>query len=232
VKLRTSVAAVLTAAGITTLSVPAHAAGGAWDTALGPGSGTGATSASPWISAPAAGSIYAEWNFFTDEAGATFVDLSPDIGSFGLGGGTASVTETSGGGFFTGGNIYSFSTATVFNVATPGGLSGIYDVWLRIATLGTVANTTATLNGVAAERVESFSGVAGGMGGDEKEWYWKWTVPATGTYSFAFGAPGPHMSLDQVAIYAAAAPVPEPGTYAMLGLGLAGMALAGRRRRR
>lgn len=231
-KLRTSVAAALAVAGITTLSAPAQAAGGVWDTALGPGSGSGATSASPWISAPAAGSIYAEWNFFTDDTGATFVDQTPDIGSFGLGGGTASVTETSGGGFFTGGNIYSFSTATAFNVVTPGGLTGAYDVWLRISTLGTVANTTATLNGVAAERVESFAGAAGGMGGDEKEWYWKWNTPAASTYTFAFGAPGPHMSLDQVAIYATAAPVPEPSTYAMLGLGLAGMALAGRRRRR
>lgn len=69
-KLRTSVAAALAVAGITTLSAPAQAAGGVWDTALGPGSGSGATSASPWISAPAAGSIYAEWNFFTDDTGA------------------------------------------------------------------------------------------------------------------------------------------------------------------
>lgn len=227
----TRLAASLAAASLLALGTSsAFAAGAVWDTALGPGSGSGATSATPWIAAPATGSLYAEWNYFTDDSGPTVVDSTPDIASFGLGAGAASLTETTGFAFIPGsGNVYSFSGATAFSLSLPGG-SGIFDVWLRASTQGTLPNTTATLNGVAATAVQTYTAPAGGMGGDEKEMYWKWSVASAPTYSFAFSASGSSMSLDQLAVYAA--PVPEPSTYAMLGLGLAGLALARGRRRR
>lgn len=211
----------------------ALAAGGVWDTGLGPGSGNGATSATPWISAPAAGSKYAEWNFFTDDNGLTalIVDNTPDIANVNLGG-TATVTETTNASFLTsGGNIYSPSVPTAFTLSMPGGVGSAFEVWLRASTIGSLLSTTATLNGVAATAVESFGQtVIGGFGGDEKEWYWKWNVAAAPTYSFAFNAASSSVSLDQLAVYAA--PVPEPSTYAMLALGLAGLAVARARRSR
>lgn len=230
-------AAPLAAAAIAfAFTSPAHATSGVWNTGLGPGSGTGANSANPWIASPADGSKYAEWNVFNDQNGntsLTIVDSIPDIGSFGLGAGAATLTETSGGAFVTGGgNIYSFAVPTTFTLSLPGAAAGTFDVWLRIASLGTLPTTTASLNGIAATHVETYTESLGGMGGDEKEWYWKWTVSSAPALSFAFSATGSSMSLDQLAVYASPVPVPEPSTYAMLGLGLAAMALARGRRRR
>ncbi|MBK8019436.1 MAG: PEP-CTERM sorting domain-containing protein [Betaproteobacteria bacterium] len=211
----------------------ASAATGMWDTALGPGSGNGATSATPWIASPAAGSLYAEWNFFNDSDSSTpltIQDATPDIAAAGLGSGVAQFAETTGGAFITGGgNVYSPTVATAFTVSLPG-VSGATEVWLRAATLGSLLEASATLNGVAAEAQESYSVPipGGGFGGDEKEWYWRWTLPtAASSLQFSFASSASSVSLDQVAVYAA--PVPEPGTYAMFGLGLAGLAAFARR---
>lgn len=195
-----------------------------WDSPVAGFSGTGATSASAWIASPPAGSRYAEWNFFN-----ALTDDSPDIGSFG---GAASVTENSGGAFVTGGgNMYSPGVATDFSATLAGGGTGLWDVYLRVSTLGTTAATGATLNGIAATSVESFSApITGGFGGDEQEVYWKWTVAAAPVYTFAFAASGSSMSLDQLGLYAVQA-VPEPQTYAMFGLGLGLLGLARLRRR-
>jgi hypothetical protein len=216
-----------TAGALLALGNPAWSAGGKWDSAVpvpgSAGAGSGASSASPWVETPAAGSVLAEWNFFDSYP----TDASPDIA------GAGSVTEGSGMAFITGGgNIYSFAAPTSFEVTTAA-LAGPGEVWLRIATLGTVANTSATLNGVAAIAQETYAGSSGSsFGGAEKEWLWKWTLGdtvATG-FLFAFAASGSSMSLDQLAVYAAPrAPIPEPSSVALL---VAGLGLIGARLRR
>ncbi len=205
------------------ISSQAFAATGRWDSALAGFTGNGATSATPWIASPPAGSRYAEWNFFNG-----LTDNSPDIGGSGD---AASVTENSGSAFVTGGgNIYSPSFVTDFTVTLAGGGTGPWDVFLRVATLGSAAASTATLNGIAATAIETFSApIVGGFGGNEQEVYWKWTVDAAPTYTFVFVAATSSMSLDQLAVFAA--PVPEPQTYALFGLGLGLLGLARARRR-
>jgi hypothetical protein len=207
----------------TLVSSHAFATTGQWDSAVAGFAGSGATSATPWIASPAAGTYYAEWNFFNG-----LTDDSPDIGSFG---GAASVTENSGGAFVTGGgNIYSPGVTTDFTATLAGGGSGQYDVYLRLSSLGTTAATSATLNGIEATAVETYAvAITGGFGGNEQEVYWKWTLDAAPTYTFAFAASSSSMSLDQLALFAA--PVPEPQTYALFGLGLGLLGLARVRRR-
>ncbi len=220
-KWKTIAAALAVGAAFSAATTTVFATAGKWDTPLGPGAGNGATAASPWIASPMG--PYAEWNFFNSYP----TDSTPDIAGLG------SVTENTGGAFITGGgNIYSFAVATDFTATLSGAtVAPAYDVWLRIATLGALASTTATLNGVAATAVETFSEtITGGFGGAEKEWYWRWLGVAPGSYTFAFGASGSSMSLDQLALYAA--PVPEPSTWAMLVAGLVSLAAIARRRGR
>lgn len=225
-------AAALLALGLCT---NAAAATGRWDTALGPGNGSGATSASPWIAAPAPGSVYAEWNFMSDDEplSLTIEDLTPDIAAVGLGAGPVRLAETSGTAFVTGGgNIYALGGVGTFTLEVPGITGTPMDVWLRASTLGSLLAPTATLNGVAATLTPTFTSTLGGaFGGTEQEVYWMWSnVAPAATLNFALAATSSSLSLDQVAVYAA--PVPEPGTYALMALGLAGIAFSVRRRTR
>lgn len=223
---RASLSALVLAA-VLPIAQQAEAASGRWDTALAvtgsAGTGNGASSATPWIATPAAGSVYAEWNFFNDYP----TDNIPDIA-----GGGASLTENTEAAFLTGGgNIYSFAFATDFTLTT-NAVAGAADVWLRAGTLGTVFNTVATLNGVNATATETFSAViVGGFGGGEQELFWKWSNVSAPSYTFSFEASESSLSLDQLGVYAAAAaPVPEAGSAMMLVAGLAAMGFVSRRR--
>jgi len=185
--------------------------------------------ANPWGSETPVS--YAEWNVFNSTN-----DTTPDVAVTART--VASVQETSGGAFLTGGgNIYSFSGATSFTATLSGSTSGLFDVYLRIGTLGTLASTTATLNGISASSVLQFNEDQGTvMGGAtaEQELYWKWSnVTASSLYTFQFNSSSSSMSLDQVALAAISVPtvtaVPEPEAYSMMGLGLGLMAFSARR---
>lgn len=215
--------AVLSAA----LLVPglSGAATGQWDSpALGQ-AGTGASAASPWIGSAAADSLYAEWNFFNGTA-----DASPDIA------GSGTLAETTGAAFVTGGgNIYSFSAATAFSATLAAEATGTWDVYLRVAGLGTAVADVATLNGVSATRSVTYTEALGGFGGDEEESLWHWSLPpGADSFTFLFNATGSSLSLDQVALYAVrtAAPVPEPESWALMAAGLGAMGLVMLRRAR
>jgi hypothetical protein len=184
----------------------------------------------PWGTATT--SQYAEWNVFNSTN-----DTSPEVAL--SAGTTASVRETTGASFVTsGGNIYSFAAATAFTSTLSGTAGGLFDVYLRISTVGTLANTTATLNGVNATLVSQLYESQGDFGGFgtsyEQEAYWKWTgVTGSSLYTFNFSSSSSSMSLDQVALATVAVPtvtpVPEPEAYSMMALGLGLMAFAARR---
>lgn len=221
--LRTA-ASVGTALALGTLSSSALAAAGQWDSAAAGFSGTGTNAANPWISAPAGGSSYAEWNAIFGYP----VDNTPDIG------GAGTLTELTGAAFPTsGGNIYGFSGPSAFKLDVAGATSGLFDVYLRVSTVGSAVADVATLNGVNATRVLTFSqAITGGFGGAEEESLWKWTVNATGPWVAQFNASASHMSLDQVGFYAVSiTPVPEPETWALMIAGLAAVGALSRRRR-
>ena len=98
---------VATALALSALSTPAMATAGQWDSAAAGHNGTGTSASTPWISALAEGSSYAEWNAIYGYP----VDDTPDIA------GAGTLTETTGSGFPTsGGNIYGFSGATAFTL--------------------------------------------------------------------------------------------------------------------
>lgn len=200
----------------------AHATSGQWDTAALGYSGSGSDSANAWIATPDAGSSYAEWNVILSYP----TDNTPDIA------GAGTLTELTGGAFATSsGNIYGLGGPTSFQIDLAGSASGLWEVYLRVGTLGSVALEEATLNGVSATRVLTYdNAITGGFGGAEQESLWKWTVTGTGNWVFNFGASAAHMSLDQVAVYAVQTAVPEPQTWALLGAGLGAMGLLRRRR--
>lgn len=198
----------------------ALAAGDIWDTA------------NPWGTDTL--SEFAAWNVFNNNnpvPNSNIIDNTPEV----AGSGVASVKENTAQAFLTGGgNIYSFSAATNFTATLAGSTSGLFDVYLRIATLGTAPIATALLNGVSATITTTNVGSLGGFGGEELESYWKWSdVSGSALYTFQFGASGSSLSLDQLALATVAVPiaaVPEPETYGMMLAGLGLMGFVARRR--
>lgn len=197
----------------------AFATAGVWDTTA------------PWGTT----SQYAEWNTFESSALSTG-DTTPEVGL--SAGTTASLKETTGGAFLVGGNVYSFAVATQFTATLSGTTGGLYDVYLRIATVGSTASqTSALLNGQAATQVvvqkTESQGDFGGFGTSyEQELYWKWSgVTGANLYTFNFGAASTSMSLDQLSLATVAVTaVPEPEAYGMMALGLGIVSLIARRR--
>lgn len=177
------------------------------------------------------GSVY--WAEFDAFGGLT--DDTPDVGS--APGATYRVQETSGGAFVTsGGNIYSFSVPTVFEVsvtADAGDLaSGPTKASLRLQTLGTELDyDSVTLNGVGVSYADLiFGGSLGGFGGGGYEVLYVWNL-ASGLTSalFEFRAAGSSMSLSKLAVDIA--PVPLPAAAWLLGSALVGLTAIARRRK-
>lgn len=205
-------------------------------------------SSNPWGSSSFA--EYAGWNSFGPASGdaawsgngsTNRTDSTPDFGSGGV------VKETSASSFVTsGGNIYSFALPTAFTATLSGTTGSFYDVYLRIATIGTISNTSATLNGIAGVTTLAYSASGGEVFGGEatdQERFWKWSnIAGSALYTFNFSAAGSSMSLDQLQLATIALPqvieiptgpvsaVPEPETYAMMIAGLGLMGLVARRR--
>lgn len=203
-------------------------------------SGSAFATANVWdTTAPWTGSLLAQYAEWTDIE--SINDTTPET----LTNATAGLTldnPAQSGGYSNGSNIYGLgifpgAVGMQFTATLAGGATdGFYDVYLRIGTLGSIANTSATLNGNAASAVVSTIGpITTVMGGAsaEQELYWKWSdVAGASLYTFAFSASAPHLSLDQVALATvakSATAVPEPESYAMLALGLGVVSLIRRR---
>ena len=189
----------------------------------------------------ASGTTYQHWSFFDDYP----TDSLPDLGNINPNG-TASITETTGGGLVTGsGNIYTPGAAANFVVtipeqdvpAPPHDITAL----VQIRTLGTLLDlSSVTLNTLAPKMYFELFSAPSPMGGANVEHWFLFNVPYT---SFGDGV-GPdvedltlnftstdiHMSLDEISIDTAIRPfgfypeaVPEPSTALLALASLAGV---------
>lgn len=181
------------------------------------------------------GTFYADWDVFGGTS-----DSTPEL-SFGLG--SASVTETSGMAFVTGGgNIYSFSAATEFTTTLSGAdqpIEGTRTVMARFKTLGTVLaddSIVLSVNGTEYQPTSFellYNLPLGGMGGNDQEKVFVWELVPDGAYTFNFAASESSLSLARYATYASeVTPVPEPSTCVLFGVSTAVVLYMARRRRR
>lgn len=205
-------------------------------------SGSAFATANVWdTTAPWTGSTLSQFAEWTDIE--SINDSTPDAFT----NATANLTlnnPAQSGGYSNGSNIYGLgifpgAVGMQFTTTLGGGeVGGFYDVYLRVGTLGSVPNITASLNGSSANatNVSTIGPITIVMGGEsaEQEVYWKWAnVAGASLYTFTFSASAPHMSLDQVALATVAvSAVPEPEAYGMMGLGLGLLTLATRRSRK
>lgn len=176
-----------------------------------------------------AGTLYAEWDTFSDASYPGIRTAAPDVGALGtsnahIGWNTGTFTAGSG-------NLYSFSVDEVFQVSLSGSVP-IGPVRAVLQTEGWGIDfdlATVLLNGIAPTvstvtfQDPAYESSFGIVTLTQRLFYWD-LASAPNSYSFGFESDGHSMSLAQVAIDIAAAPVPEPETYALLaaGLGLVG----------
>jgi prepilin-type N-terminal cleavage/methylation domain-containing protein/prepilin-type processing-associated H-X9-DG protein len=159
----------------------------------------------------AAGSIYAEWDTFATPEGPN----PPDVAMFGFAdSAAANVAEQSGLAFITsGGNIYSFSGATDFDVTVPGSALGENlntRFVAQIVTLGTEVDTDSMRLSYGVGNQESPADCSvelgrtelGGFGGYQVTTLFAWDVAALSptTFLLEFNALGSSMSLANLAI--------------------------------
>ncbi len=210
------------------------------------------TSPTSWTRQVTSNTTYQHWDIF----GGYPTDSSPDVGDFNANG-TASLTETSGSAFLTGGgNIYSFSAATDFVVTIPEADIPSPDhnvtALVQIKTLGNELDYDSVLiNGLSPVASEFLTRIVlGGMGGSDVEAAFVFNIPYAAfgdgvagveNLSLTFNASASSMSLDQLSIDTALSSdgfysseitgtIPEPASLALLGLG--GMAIFSRGRGR
>jgi hypothetical protein len=220
------------AIGLACVSIVQTAAAEEWAVDVNPSNGFGGVTDLWDISL--AGTFYADWDIF-----GSLADDSPNF-SFGLG--TASVTETGGQAFITGGgNIYSFAAVTSFTTTLStgeGAIEGTRTVVARFKTLGTALADDSVLLSVNGTQYAPSSSqllynlALGGFGGNDQEKIFVWTVP-DGDYTFTFNSAESSMSLARYATYASdVTPIPEPSTCVLLGISTGVVLFMVRRRRR
>lgn len=177
-----------------------------------------------------AGTIYAEWDTFTDSSYGATSDrtAAPTTGSSGTT--DAFISWNSGTFPASSGNPYNFSGPEIYQTSIVGAdIDGGVRAVLQIEGWGTELDLDSVLlNGLMPTVTsityvdDSYPSSFGDVVLTQYLFYWDLASAST-SYVFDFSS-GAHMSLAQVAVDIAAAPVPEPETYAML---LAGMGLVG-----
>lgn len=141
--------------------------------------------------------------------------------------GSATIAETTGVAFLTGGNIYSFSAPTSFRLETPNsnlGASASTKVLLQIRTRGSTPDFSSfTFNEVALTMLAGYSyaelfreEISGGFGGTTIDHKLEFIVPGSRALdTVRFSASASSMSLDRVSLdtIALASSPPIPGDF-------------------
>lgn len=184
-----------------------------------------------------AGTLYAEWDNFSDPSYGTATDrtAAPTAGSSGV---TDAWLGWNAGTFAAGsGNLYSFSVAETFQAQLTGATpSGALRFVLQTEEWGTPLNTSGILlNGAAPSHSAvtytdpAYPSSFGEVTLTQRLFYWD-LASAPAAFQLAFGSAEHSMSLAQVAIdVGSVAAVPVPAAVWLLGSALAGMGLVGRR---
>jgi hypothetical protein len=184
-----------------------------------------------------AGTVYAEWDAFSDASYGTATDrtAAPTLGSSGA---TDAYLGWNAGTFAAGtGNLYNFSAAEIFQANVTGSVTGSpVRAVLQVEGWGTELNPAAfLLNGTAPTSSNvtytdpAFPSSFGVVTLTQQLLYWD-LPSAPAAYQFDFATAGPHLSLAQVAVDIGPSPVPLPAAVWLFGSALAGMGIVGRRK--
>lgn len=186
---------------------------------------------------------FAQWDFFTIPQGGPNL---PDVGSFNNGSNFAVTQNVPGAFITTGGNIYSFSVATDFDVSIENnsdvtGTEAETRVVVQWKTLGNLLDYGNIFIEIAGDpntytpdltEVLFTGNAGGGFGGADIEYLAVFDLPgapgqdATDAINLNFNAQGTSMSLDELRIdtfasdtILAGVVVPEPASLVLLGAG-------------